>query len=151
MSTSRLEVIHYPERNSDFSKSVDLKIGQKTIMTPNFSIRLKNSEELDLLLNMKSKYSPSFISSYVVRLLDTPRTLYSKIRAMPQRSLFGNALEEPFSSSSSAIIHTGGRIGVAFSPSPYNISSFLARRRISIACFSRYFITKLARSVLGLF
>jgi len=99
MSTSRLEVIHYPDRSSDFSKSFDLKIGQKTIMTPNFCVRLKNSEELDLLLTMKSKHSPSFISSYVVRLLDTPRTLYSKIRAIPQRSLFGSTMEEPFSSS----------------------------------------------------
>jgi len=99
MSTSRLEVVQYPDRSSNFSKSVDLKIGQKTLMTPNFCVRIKNSEELDLLLSVKSRHSPSFLSSYVVRLLDTPRTLYSKIRALSQRSLFGEATEEPFSSS----------------------------------------------------
>jgi hypothetical protein len=99
MSTSRLEVVHYPDRSSNFSKSVDLKIGQKAVTTPNFCLRLKNSEELDLLLNMKSRYSPNFLSSYVVRLLDTPRTLYSKIRALSQQSLFGEATEERFPSS----------------------------------------------------
>jgi len=97
--SSRLEVVHYPDRSSNFSKSVDLKIGQKAVMTPNFCPRLKNSEELDLLLNMKSRYSPNFLSSYVVRLLDASRTLYSKIRALSQQSLFGEVTEERFSSS----------------------------------------------------
>jgi len=99
MSFNRLEVIHHPERRNRFSKSVDLRIGQKKVMTPNFALRLKNTEELDLLLHLKTRYSLNFLSTYVVRLVDTPRTLYPKIKTLSQRTLFGGTSEEPFSSS----------------------------------------------------
>jgi hypothetical protein len=99
MSYHRLEVIHYPDRRNKFSKSVDLKIAQKKIMTPSFSLRLKNKEELDLFLRVKSRHSFSFLSTYVVRLFDAPKTLYPKIKALSQRRLFGGIIEEDFSSS----------------------------------------------------
>ena len=101
MSYSRLEVIHYPNRRNRFSKSVDLKIGQKKVMTPNFSLRLKNAEELDLLLRVKSRYSLNFLSTYVVRLFDSPRTLYQSIKALShkQKKLGGGIVEERFPSS----------------------------------------------------
>lgn len=99
MSLKRLEVVHHPDRKNKFSKSVDLKIGQKKIMTPNFALRLKNTEELDLFLRLKSRYSLNFLSTYVVRLIDVSRTLYPKIKALPrrQKKLFGGPIEEPFS------------------------------------------------------
>jgi hypothetical protein len=99
MSQNRLEVIQHIGRSCNFSKSVDLRIGQKTIVTPNFSLRVKNSDELDLLLRFKTKHSLNFLSSYVIRLLDTPRTLYHKIQTMAQTNLLGQSAESAFSSS----------------------------------------------------
>ena len=97
MSVDRLEVIQYPERSCNFSQSVDLKIGKKSVTTPTFSLRVKTERELDLLLDIKSKHSLRFLSSYVVRLLDTPNTLYYKIKASKQqKNLLGQVAEPIF-------------------------------------------------------
>jgi hypothetical protein len=99
MSYNRLQVTRYSDRTDKLSKSVDLKIGQKKITTPNFALRAKNKEELDLLLHMKLEYTMNFLSSYVVRLFDAPRTLYHSIKELPQKKLFAEISKSPFSSS----------------------------------------------------
>jgi len=99
MSINRLEVVQYPDRRSTHSQSVDLRIGKKTVVTPNFCLRIKNEQELDLFLHLKSKYPLSFVYSYIVRLLDAPRTLYPKIKALAQTGLFGGMTETHYSSS----------------------------------------------------
>jgi hypothetical protein len=96
MSMNRLEIIQHPERSCNFSKSVDLKIGTKTITTPAFSLRVKNEVELDLLLQLKRKYSLRFLSTYVVRLLDAPRSLHWKIKELSQKNLLGEAAKPDF-------------------------------------------------------
>ena len=97
MSADRLEVIQYPERSCNFSQSVDLKIGKKSVVTPTFSLRVKTERELDLLLEIKRKHSLHFCSSYVVRLLDSTSTLYYKIKAAAQqRNLLGQVAEPTF-------------------------------------------------------
>lgn len=136
MSFNRLEVIQHPDRKNKFSKSVDLKIGQKKIVTPNFAIRLKNVEELDLFLRLKSKYSLNFLSTYVVRLIDAPRTLYPKIKALPQRKLFGGIIEDPFSASLNRDVIL---IDPAFEYLHYDVESIL--RRIT----SLFFLPKTIR------
>ena len=99
MSENRLEVLQYADRRSAHSQSVDLRIGKKAVVTPNFCLRVKSEQELDLFLNLKAKYPLSFVSSYVVRLLDAPRTLYPKIKNLAQTGLFGEIAKTPYVSS----------------------------------------------------
>lgn len=99
MSFNRLEVLHNNEIKVKSSRSTELKIGQKKIVTPNFCLRPKNAEELDLLLKMKTEYDFRFLTSYVIRLIDIPKTIYPRIKKIAQTNLFGQILEDPFSMS----------------------------------------------------
>jgi hypothetical protein len=99
MSFNRLEVLHDKEIRDKFSKSRGLKIGNKSIVTPTFCLRPKNAEELDLMLRLKSEYSFGFLSAYVIRLIDLQRTIYPRIGSISQINLFGQLIEDQFSSS----------------------------------------------------
>ena len=99
MSTNQLQVIHYPNRRCKFSESVDLKINNKTIVTPTFAPRLKNAKELKLYLEIKSTYAPTHLSAYVVRLFDVGKTLYHRLKKVSQKNLLGKTTDPEFSMS----------------------------------------------------
>lgn len=99
MSANKLKVIHYKDRRCKSSESVDLKINDKTIVTPIFAPRLKNAKELQLYLDVKADYAPTFLSAYVVRLLDVGKTLYSRLKKVRQTNLLGQTTDEAFLSS----------------------------------------------------
>lgn len=96
---SSLKVIHHHDRRCKYSESVDLKINNKTLVTPIFAPRLKNSNELGLYLETESSYAPSYLSSYVVRLLDVGKTLHFRLKKIRQRTLLGETIDPEFSSS----------------------------------------------------
>lgn len=98
MSTSRLQVIHYDKKRCKHSESVELKINKKTLISPVFAPRLKNSTELDIYLDVKSTSAPSYISAYVVRLVDVGKTLSHRLRTVKQRNLLGESADPIFSS-----------------------------------------------------
>jgi hypothetical protein len=76
MSSSKIQVTHYPERKCKFSESMDLTINNKKLVTPTFSPRLKSESELKIHSAIKSLYDPQYLSAQVVRLLDAGRTVY---------------------------------------------------------------------------
>jgi len=75
--TSKILVTHYPHRKCKFSESMDLEINNKTLVTPTFAPRLKSDGDMNRYSIVRNSYSPRQLSAYVVRLLDTGRTLYS--------------------------------------------------------------------------
>lgn len=77
MSSLQVQVIHYPHRHCKFSESMDLKINNKTLVTPTFAPRLKSDGEQKIYSDVKRTYAPHQLSAQVVRILDTGRTLYS--------------------------------------------------------------------------
>jgi len=80
MNKSQVQVTHYPHRKCKFSESVDLKINNKTLVTPTFAPRLKSDGEMNRYSTVRNTYSPRQLSAYVVRLLDTGRTLYPTMK-----------------------------------------------------------------------
>lgn len=80
MKTSKIQVTHYSHRKCKFSESVDLKINDKTLVTPTFAPRLKSDGEMKRYSTVRNTYSPRQLSAYVVRLLDTGRTLYPTMK-----------------------------------------------------------------------
>ena len=99
MSASQLQVVHYKDRRCKFSESVDLKINNKTIVSPTFAPRLKNKNELKLYLEVKSAYAPMHLSVYVTRLFDVGKTLYFRLKRASQTNLLGETTDAEFSSS----------------------------------------------------
>jgi hypothetical protein len=80
VSVPQIQVTHYPERKCKFSESTDLKINGKTLVTPTFAPRLKSDSDLKAYHTVRQVYSPRQLSAYVVRLLDTGRTLHSSMK-----------------------------------------------------------------------
>jgi hypothetical protein len=80
MSTTQVQVTHYSYRKCKFSESVDLKINGKTLVTPTFAPRLKSDGDMKVYNTVRSLYRPKQLSAYVVRLLDTGRTLYQSMK-----------------------------------------------------------------------
>ena len=99
MSVNKLKVIHYKDRRCKHSESVDLKINNKTLVSPVFAPRLKNANELNLFLEMKSKSAPIYLSTYVVRLFDVGKTLRYRLKKASQTNLLGETTDTVFSSS----------------------------------------------------
>lgn len=99
MSSSQLKVVHYPHRRCKFSESMDLKINNKTIVTPTFAPRLKNESELALYLDIKNDYTPHYLSAYVVRLLDVGKTLYPTLKRTALSNLLGETIDVQLSPS----------------------------------------------------
>ena len=97
--SSNLKVIHYPDRRCKYSESVDLKINNKTLITPIFAPRLKNANELNLYLGIQSNSTPTHLSAYVVRLLDVGKTLHYRLKKASQKNLLGESTDAEFSSS----------------------------------------------------
>lgn len=96
---SSLRVIHYRDRRCKYSESVNLNINNKTLVTPVFAPRLKNSNELELYLETESTYAPNYLSAYVVRLFDVGKTLHYRLKKVRQRTLLGETIDPEFSSS----------------------------------------------------
>lgn len=97
MSAHNLQVVHRkPKRRCKFSESVDLKINNKTVITPIFAPRLKNASELKLYLNLKSAYAPTHLSALVVRQLDVGKTLYHRLKKVSQTNLLGETIDNKF-------------------------------------------------------
>lgn len=80
MSTAQIQVTHYSHKKCKFSESVDLKINGKTLVTPTFAPRLKSDGDMRVYNVVRSIYKPKQLSAYVVRLLDTGRTLYQSTK-----------------------------------------------------------------------
>lgn len=80
MNKSQVQVTHYSHRKCKFSESVDLKINDKTLVTPTFAPRLKSDGDMKRYSTVRNVYSPRQLSAYVVRLLDTGRTLYPTMK-----------------------------------------------------------------------
>ena len=99
MSASQLQVLHYKDRQCKFSESVDLKINNKTLVSPSFAPRLKNKNELKLYLETKSNHAPMHLSVYTVRLFDVGKTLYFRLKKASQTNLLGETTDAEFSSS----------------------------------------------------
>jgi hypothetical protein len=99
MSINNLEVVHYENRRCKHSESVDLRINNKTIVSPVFAIRLKNADELNLFLEMQSNFAPTHLSAFVVRLMDVGKTLHYRLRRVNQTNLLGETVDPKFSSS----------------------------------------------------
>lgn len=93
MSLDQLKVVHFPNRRCKFSESVDLKIHNKTVITPTFAPRIKNDGELALYLDIKNNYRPNYLSAYVVRLLDVGRTLYPTLKKSALPSLLSETID----------------------------------------------------------
>jgi|GEM_PF-6547962 len=99
MSANKLEVIHYKDRRCKHSESVDLKINNKTLISPVFAPRLKNANELNLFLEIQSNNVPIHLSAYVVRLFDIGKTLGYRLKKASQTNLLGETTDAVFSSS----------------------------------------------------
>lgn len=78
--TSKILVTHYSHKKCKFSESMDLKINNKTLVTPTFAPRLKSDGEMKRYTTVRNTYSPRQLSAYVVRLLDIGRTLYPTLK-----------------------------------------------------------------------
>ncbi len=95
MSSSKIQIMHYPERKCKFSESMDLTINNKTIVTPTFAPRLKSDGELKIYSTVKSLYTPRHLSIEVVRLLDAGRTVYSTIKRKISLNIVDQTLDTP--------------------------------------------------------
>ena len=98
MST-RLHVKHYSNRRCRFSESVDFQVNGKSIPTPTFAPRLKNDNELNVYLDMKSNNDTKQLSAFIIRLIDVKRTIQYRLKKTEQTNLFGQPLDVPFADS----------------------------------------------------
>lgn len=99
MNTSKIQIVHYDHRKCRFSESVDFKVNEKTITTPTFAPRIKNDNELDIYLDIKATHGSKHLSAYIVRLIDTRRTIQFRLKKSEQRNLIGETLDPNFSES----------------------------------------------------
>jgi len=95
MSSTKIQITHYPERKCKFSESMDLTINNKTIVTPTFAPRLKSDGELKVYSTIKSLHAPRHISAQVVRLLDAGKTVYSTIKRKIPLNIVDQTLDTP--------------------------------------------------------
>lgn len=95
MSSSRIQITHYPERKCKFSESMDLTINNKKLATPTFSPRLKSESEQKIYSTIKSLYDPQHLSAHVVRLLDAGRTVYYNIKHKVPLNIVDQTLVTP--------------------------------------------------------
>lgn len=95
MSSTQIQIIHYPHRKCKFSESVDLTINNKIVITPTFAPRLKNDGELRTYSTVKSLYTPQQLSAQVIRLLDAYRTLFSTPKKKTPLNLVDQTLDIP--------------------------------------------------------
>lgn len=99
LDTSKIQIVHYGHRKCRFSESVDFRVNGKTITTPTFAPRIKNDNELDIYLDVKTSSGAKNLSAYVVRLFDTKRTIQYRLKKSEQRNLIGETLDPKFSNS----------------------------------------------------
>jgi hypothetical protein len=97
--SNRLTVKHYPNRRCRFSESVDFEVNGKSVPTPTFAPRLKNDNELNIFLEMKSTHEPKQLSAFTIRLIDVKRTIQYRLKKTEQTNLFGQPLDVPFAES----------------------------------------------------
>lgn len=94
MAIEPLEII--PQNEDGLSKSLELHINGKTILTPNFAIRPSSKLDLDAYYELKSKSILPYSSSLVIRYVDAHKFIEPDIKKSKQITLFGISIKQNF-------------------------------------------------------